>query len=1036
MKKLVQSLFLLLFVASVAFAQDRTVTGTVKAKEDGLPLPGVSVKVKGTNLGIQSDANGKYSLKVPSGSNTIIFSFIGFLNLESTIPTTNVLNVSLASDNKILNEVVVTAGGLEVSKRELGNASTSISAATLTQAKPFNVASGLTGKVAGLQVNAVSSGVNPNVRLVLRGNRSLLGNNQALVVLDNVIVPNSILGNLNPEDIENIQVLNGAGAAALYGSEASNGALIITTKKGKVGPAVIKLSNTTNVESVSYLPKLQKSFGSGTGNDDVPSYTPFENQQYGPAFDGSLRQIGRPLSDGSIQTVPYAASTAKDDFWENGINNQTDFSISSADVNSSYYISGQYFDQVSTVPGDKYNRFSLRLNGTRDLGNKVDLSFTANYVQNRYDLSTATGTAFNDLLQSPSQIPVTNYKNWRTDKFANPNGYYNDYYDNPYFTLDNNRQNVRNDYLTGNTQLRYSPAKWVTLTGRVGISTRNNSGKNYQGVFNFTDYTRSVSSSKTDINGAIGDSAGYSTQLLTDLFAEFKKDINKDLKLKFLTGYQGRNNNSKSVSISANGLAIPGLYNISNILANPNAGEGSATTRQYGVYGKFTANYKSYLYLTVQGRNDWVSVLAVDNQSFFYPAADVSFVASDALGFLKKSKVIDELKLRGGVSKVGNVNIGAYSLVPTFGQGAGYPYNSVPGFGLSSRIVSNNLKPEITTGFETGFDLSLFDGKITTNATYYQTTTDDQTVPIQISSATGFSSFLTNTGTVSNKGLETAIRVTPIRKKDLEVSVGANYTRNVNNVESISNSLPQINLFGNAASRVIAQEGKPFPYLQATNYQKDPQGRIIVDRLTGYPTVSTDFLDVGQTDPTDRLGLDASVRWKQFSFATVFEYRTGNFIYNSVATGYDFSGAGIRTISFNRERFVVPNSSYLDPTNAGSYIANNSVTVRNGGTEFWTDGPHNTAVGSNYIHSAAFWKLRELSLSYTVPTKFLGGTKFVKGATLALQGRNLFQWVPNSNIYSDPEFSAAGADSNAIGITTLGQTPPSRYYGATVSFTF
>ena len=1035
MKKLLQSLFILLLSASTVLAQDRTVTGTVTAKDDGYSLPGVSVKVKGTNVGVQTDANGKFSLKVPSTSNTLVFSFIGFITKEATI-TSAVVNASLSSDNKILNEVVVTAGGIEVNKRELGNSSTSVSAQLLTQAKPFNVASGLSGKVAGLQVNAVSSGVNPNIRLVLRGNRSLLGNNQALVVLDNVIVPNSILGNLNPEDIENVQVLNGAGAAALYGSEASNGALIITTKKGKAGATSIKISNTTNVESVAYLPKLQNRFGSGTGPDDVPSYTPWENQQYGPAFDGSLRQIGRPLQDGSVQTAPYAATSAKDDFWASGINNQTDFSISSGDSKSTYYLSGQYFDQVSTVPGDKYNRFSLRVNGTKDLGNKVDLAFTANYVQNRYDLSTATGSAFNALLQSPSQVPITSYSDWRTNPFANPNGYYNDYYENPYFQLDNNRQNVRNDYLTGNVELKYNIAKWVKVTGRVGISTRNASNKSHEGVFAFTDYTKGISSSKTDIAGSVGDGSSFSTQLLTDLFAEFKKDINKDFKLKFLTGYQGRNNTAKSMSIGASGLAIPGLYNISNILGNPSAGEAISLSRQYGVYGKFTASFKSYLYLTVQGRNDWVSVLSPNNRSFFYPAADLSFVASDAIKALKNSKVIDELKLRGGISKVGNVNIGAYSLVPTFGQASGYPYNGVPGFGLSSRIVSNDLRPEITTGFETGFDLSLFKGKITTNLTYYSTKTDDQTVPVQISNATGFSSFLTNTGTVSNKGLEFAIRVTPIRKNDFEVSVGANYTRNTNKVVSISNSLPQLNLFGNAASRVIAAEGKPFPYLQATNYQRDPQGRIIVDALTGYPTVSTEFLNVGQTDPTDRLGLDALVTYKSFSLSTVLEYRTGNFIYNSVATGFDFSGAGIRTVSFNRERFVVPNSSYEDPTKPGTYISNTNVTVRSGGTEFWTDGPHNTAVGANYINSAAFWKLRELALSYKIPAKVFGKGNFVKGATASLQGRNLVMWVPKSNIYTDPEYSAAGADSNAIGITTLGQTPPSRYYGATVAFTF
>ncbi|WP_230383690.1 carboxypeptidase-like regulatory domain-containing protein [Pedobacter endophyticus] len=284
MKKLLQSLFILMFVASSALAQERTITGTVTSQEDGLPIPGATVRVKEIpNLGAQTNADGQYSFTVPSTAKTFVFSYLGYRAKEMVLSGSSVLNVALVSDVTSLNEVVVTAGGISIQRRQQGNQSTTVKAEELTQGKAFNVASALTGKVAGLQVNAVSSGVNPSVRLVLRGNRSLLGNNQALVVVDNVIVPSDILGNLNPEDIESIEVLNGAGAAALYGSDASNGALIIQTKKGKRGASTINVSHTTNIEQVSFLPQLQERFGSGTGNDDIPTYTPYENQQYGPA---------------------------------------------------------------------------------------------------------------------------------------------------------------------------------------------------------------------------------------------------------------------------------------------------------------------------------------------------------------------------------------------------------------------------------------------------------------------------------------------------------------------------------------------------------------------------------------------------------------------------------------------------------------------------------------------------------------------------------------------------------------------------------
>lgn len=1038
-------MFILMLFAVSAVAQERTITGTVTGSDDGLPIPGVTVKVKEVpGAGTSTSADGKFAIRVPAEGKTLVVGILGYMSKEVVITGTTV-TVALSPDTKALDEVVVTAGGISIQRRQQGNQSTTVKAAELTQGKAFNVASALTGKVAGLQVNAVSSGVNPNIRLVLRGNRSLLGNNQALVVVDNVIVPTDVLGNLNPEDIENIEVLNGAGAAALYGSDASNGALIITTKRGKRGVSTINASHTTSLEQVSFLPKLQERFGSGTGNDDIPTYTAFENQQYGPAFDGVVRPIGKPLADGSIQSVPYSFNSDenKNAFWETGYSNQTDFSVSSGDDKGTYYFSGQYFDQKSTVPGDKYNRFSMRINGDRDLGNNVQFGFSLSYIQNRYDQSSAIAAVFDNVLQSPGQIPLTRYKNYLTDPFSTPDGYYNEYYQNPYFALGNNRSLTRNDYLTGNAQIKWNPIKELSLLVRANISNRAFSNKSYTDRFNYSDYRLGLTTNFSNIVGGVSDYSGYNVQINPEFQAQFIKQLTEDFSLNVIFGTAVRQNSYKSVNVSTNGgLAQAGFFNVSNGLQNPSAGEQNFKARQLGVYADARIGFKNYLYLHVTGRNDWRSILSPENRSFFYPAADVSFIASDAIPFIKDSQVIESLKIRAGVSKVGNVNLGttsnfgAYSLLPTFGSGAGYPYGGIPGATLSNRIVSNNINPEITLTYEGGIDVSLLKSRLTGSITYYQTNTTDQTVPVDVSTATGFSTYLTNTGEVSNKGLETSLRVVPYRNEanGLEISVGGNYTYNQNKVLSITGDGAQLGLAGTTTLGVYAVEGEAFPLLKGTDYARDDQGRIIVDRITGFPNVSTGQIILGNTEPKHRVGLDASVVFKGFRLAGLFEYR-GGFITSQNSGSFDFSGAGIRSTYFNRERFVVPNSSYLDPV-TNTYVENTNITTRTGGVDFWTNGPSNTGVATNYAYSAAFWKLRELSLAYDVPQSALGNLKYVKGARISIQGRNLFIWTPKTNIYTDPEYSANGTDNNGIGITSLGQTPPARVYGATLSLTF
>jgi outer membrane receptor protein involved in Fe transport len=342
----------------------------------------------------------------------------------------------------------------------------------------------------------------------------------------------------------------------------------------------------------------------------------------------------------------------------------------------------------------------------------------------------------------------------------------------------------------------------------------------------------------------------------------------------------------------------------------------------------------------------------------------------------------------------------------------------------------------MTTGWEAGFDVDLLDRRINAGLTYYSTSTTDQTVPTGVSIASGFSSYLRNTGEVTNKGLEALLHYTPIRGKDWTVTVGGNYTYNNNKVVSISDDVPRLQLSTGGSAQVYAQPGLFFPVLMGTDYVRDDEGRVIVDRLTGYPTLDPTLKVLGNTNPKHRLGLDLEVKYKSFRLWALAEYRGSYYVYHDMGSTMDFSGSSIRTVQFDRERFVFPNSSYEDPSRPGTYIANTSVQVRDGGSGFWAngDGAYNMTVGSNYVVSGDFWKIREISLSYDLPRSLLARTKYIKAATLSVQGRNLFLWTPDSNIYTDPEYNFS--ETNAIGVTTLGQSPPSRYYGATLSLTF
>jgi TonB-linked SusC/RagA family outer membrane protein len=1050
--------FLLLFfsfvVATTVWAQ-REVSGKVTSAEDGTTLPGVNVVLKGTTNGTVSDANGNYKMTVPDGNGTLVFSFIGLKSQEVEIGSRAVIDVKMALDVTQLSEVVVTtAGGLQSRQREIGSAISVITPQSLTAGRAVNVAAGLQGKVAGFQINATSSGVNPEYRLTLRGQRSITGNNQALIVLDNVIVPNSVLSSLNQNDVESISILQGAGAAAIYGSQASNGAVIITTKKGKSGAPEITVSHNVQAQQVAFFPKIQKDFGSGgsayfVDNAGTPNFNYLENQSYGPRFDGTLRPLGPKLEDGSQLYTTYDFKKGHNQFWNVGLTNQTDFSFSAGDDKSSIYFSGQYVTVAGTTPGDKFTRANLRVNGSRKVGEKIEISFNTSLAPNKYDISSQTASMYQNMLNMPSNVDITQFKDWRNNKFANPNGFYNPWYQNPYFTADNYRETDKNMYITGNMQVKYTPIKGLDFVARQGISTRNYTQKNYVGAFNYSTYAKNTDqSSKTNIPATVAETANTYTQLVTDFYGQYNKTFSENFNLNAVVGTQIIQQTGRYMGIGIGGLIVKDLYNLSNGTGNPSYSEADVQSRLVGAYGKITGGFKDFLFVTVTGRNDADSRLNKNNRSFFYPSAEASLVLTEAIPSLKGGSAISFMKVRASVSKTGQVNLGnanaytggfsdlgAYYTQSTFssntsnGLGNGMPYGSLAGYSLDSKLVSPSLKPEFTHQWEVGADMNFWNDNIITSVTYFNSRTDNQTINTSLSYATGFSTLLANVGETTSKGIEFTGHVTPVKTGNFSFTVGGNYTYLRNMVTSISDQLPLLGLqtSNNAVSAAVA--GQSFPVIMGLDYQRDDAGHVIVDKNTGLPSATSGNVILGNGTPKHRIGADAVVTYRNFRFSVLFEYRGGYQVYNGVGPELDWSGTGYRTALYGRQSFVFPNSVYK--ADDGTYVQNTSISIANGNgnSGFWSDGINRNTT-SNYVTSGNFIKLREISLAYEIPMVF---GKWLKGANISVQGRNLLLWMAKDNYYTDPEYSSAGSTGNGTGLNDLGQTPPTRYYGATLS---
>ena len=1069
-------------------AQNRSLSGRVTDRSNGQGLPGVTVLVKGTTVGVSTNVDGSFSVEAPASATALSISSIGYVTVEQPIGSSATFTISLVPDAKQLGEVVVTGAlGIQRQQQQIGYATATLDSKELTQARVTNVVNGLTGKVSGLQIQTVNNGVNPTPRVTLRGTRSLTGNNEALIVIDGVITQNEVLGALNPDDIASIDVLKGANAAALYGSQASNGALIITTKKGSSGSSQVTFSHTSQQESISFLPKFQTEFGPGspdwftnsgldpfkTGagaaaidNGYEHQYQGFENQQYGPRFDGSLQPFGQKLADGSVQMVTYEARpNEKKKFFSGGYQMQNGVTFSGGTDKTKFFASYQNVHNNGIVPKDVFDRNSFRLNASHEIG-RLSVGFNMTYSQQLADVTSnldRNTSVYWNVFNTTVMAPLTSYKDYTNDKYAEPNyGYYNAYYYNPYFIIDANRTKDRRNTIAGNIDLKYKVTDWLRVNYRLGTTAIMQSRLYTQNKFSLAAGSPKQISSYT---GSMTDLAATRTNLNSDLFLTADKTFG-NINVLAIVGNNVQQFDSRFDQIGSSALAVPVVgdnFSLQNRIGNLEGGSQRAQTRVYAFYADLTLGYKDFFYLHGSGRYDNLSFLAAGNRSFFYPGVDASFVFSNAIPALKDVSFLDYGKIRGGITKVSQANLlnstngiyssnGAYALDATYSLGSGFPFPSKSSFTANGTQVRLGLLPETTVSTETGIELSFLKRRVTAGASYYVQNSSNQTVQTSISGASGYQFLLLNAGEVQNRGVEVDLNLTPVRNENgLTVTVGGNFNYNNNEVISLPPGLTQLNLTGSGRQStnvdLFAIPGQPFPSLVGTYYQRTDDGRVKMTQVADpndatlvryVPLIATDTKNFGNTQPKYKYGFNTAVSFKGFTLAGQAEMRTGYVVYNTIGENLDFTGIGTRSTQFGRQDFVYPNSAIpvRDAAGAITGYTPNTSTLTPGGSEFWANNPTwNTGVGENYVTSGKFFKIRELSLSYALPAAMMSKIGLLKGASINVFGRNIFTWVPKENIYTDPEFSSVGAGSNAVGINTVFQTPPTKFYGATLNVT-
>jgi hypothetical protein len=676
------------------------------------------------------------------------------------------------------------------------------------------------------------------------------------------------------------------------------------------------------------------------------------------------------------------------------------------------------------------------------------------YVPNNNDLGIAgsfvTNAGDNDLyssvLQWPAFLNIKNYSDSNSD-IGNASNFYDAYAINPYWILQHTRDNYSRDVVLSQVKLQLDPTDWLTASYQVS----NNFGIYQERItkdeVDFTPYAISdpfqAGATATGFSAtgkslgsvydlySFGDGANGYNRIEGDAVLNFHHTFFKDFKTNLIVGNTIFQNYYKDQMTGSNQLAIPGLYNIGYIGGLVQAFEGEAKIRQIAYFGDLDITYKTWATLEATFRNEQDSRLSKAERSFNYPSVKLSVVPTEIIPALKDNKILSYWQIRGEASQVGNIAIGPYQINNVFVVAPGFPYGSLFGVNQNGENYSSSLKPELTREFEIGTDLQFFDNRLDVNYSYYIQRDKNQTLPINISAATGYTLSLVNIGETQSTGHEIQVtgQILTQAQNHFGFSLGVNFSKNEGKVISLIPGTNKLSLGNNQ----YAEVGKPFPLLEGTDFVRDPQGHVVVDANTGYPTRNNTSLTIfGRTTPEYIIGITPTFNYKFVSLAAVLEYRGGYVVDNGLGGVMTFAGSSALTAEAGRQAFVYPNS--VIQTAPGVYTKNTNVNVADGNYGFWQSSAFSGTM-SPFVTSGAFWKLREVDLAFKLD-QFVKNSKFIKGATFALTGRNLFIWTPKSNIWTDPEFANVGATSNVRGVNDQNQLPGTRIFGADLKLNF
>jgi TonB-linked SusC/RagA family outer membrane protein len=1052
------ALAFLLCIPVAGVAQDSRVTGTVTSSDLASPLAGVQVTVEGTTVGTLTDGNGNYALRIPAGASTLVFSYIGYRTVEREIAGA-VVNVTMSQEAIGIEGITVTALGIQREKRSLGYSVQDVSGEQLIDVPELNLVDALHGNVAGVQI---TSSNNPGgaSRIVIRGASSINGNNQPLFVIDGIPIDNTASSNagltndgyggydygnhaadLDPNNIESISVLKGPNAAALYGSRAANGAIVITTRKGAgAGGLGISASVSTTFDSPLRLPDYQNQYGQGSDGEfryvdgNYGGINDGTDESWGPALD--CRVMIDQFIGAQQPWCPQPNNVA--DFFETGVTVVSNVALARSDERSNVRFSVTNTRMDGMYPSNELSRLSAQLAGGIGLTDRLRAEGSVNYMNHDGINRPGTGYSGRNVMQQfvwfGRQVDINALRNYRCEATdtrlpcTQGEDFFNwnySYHDNPYVIAHENGNTDVTDRIIGHAQVSYELTDWLTATLRSGTDWYEEARKRTYAYGTYGGGTP---------RGSFAEDKIFSRETNTDVLVTATRPLTPDLSMTVNAGANRRDQEYDFRYVTVSELVVPGIYTIDNAGATPINADVISKQRVNSLYGAANFSYRDYLSLDLTGRNDWSSTLPEEHNSYFYPSVSAAFVFSDAFGL--RGDLLSSAKVRASWTRVGNDAMPYQTSAVFIAQ---QPFNGIPSYEVPDQLANDDLKPEETTAWEVGADLGFFNERLGFVATYYDNSTVNQIMPVQISPSSGYNTRVLNAGEVRNHGWELLGKITPLNQPGgFRWDMTLNWAKNTSEVVDLAEGLETLVLGTYWGLNIEARRGEAYGLMFGTPYLRedldgdglgDPDGRIVVHSSDGYPLWETNNRRaLGNYNPDWTGGLLNQFTYKNLDFSVLFDMQQGGSLFSVTNMFGNYSGV-LTTSLEGREAgpcepgIVVPNSVWIDED--GNYVENtgeNAITV--------CPELYHHALYSNdeaHIYDASYVKLREAKLGFRLPQPWVSKMG-LSSAVVSIVGRNLALWTDTPHI--DPE--TAFSTSNVQGIE-FGQFPSARSIGFTVS---